>query len=655
MNEVMVPFVIAERYRIEAGETIEAGVGFTEEFTPVETVQLRVVGIYAAPGSFETIGQGLFSIVSVTPALFEKYREVIPDVNSEAAPDLWALSLHLKGGSAAAHAFKRTIERDLNIDVPIIEPVIRSGVQNTMRLYTVALWLLGSLIAAATVAIVGQTLARQQLLESIEFPTLTALGTTRRQLLGLGMMRAGLIGLAASGVASLVAYLLSPLTPIGPARFAEPNPGLAFDATAAGIGAAAVLVLVPMITLIPSLRAARWTERTDRAGAPGLGRASRIVRTMARTSRSPATATGLRMALEPGRGRTAVPVRSTILTVALGVAALSASVVVGRSLTHLIDTPALIGFTYDAIIPEPPADEPDLSDEEMAARLRSLSFTDRVARGTLFNAVFDGVDSFVLAFDDDAPIGYALIEGRPPIDAVGAAYPEIALGPATLRRLHLAIGDTVEFGHPDPSQSEEEEAEVPFVRRVLTKRARIVGAAAIPPFPFAITEPGEGAVMSAKAVERLNLGEAGGCCFIAFKPGTDLAVASDQIRAKGFDPFIRTKRADLATLERVSRLPVLLSAIFAAIAAGALAHVLVTAVRRRRRDLAILKTLGFVRRQVRGAIAWQVSAIALLSVIIGIPTGIALGRWGWRLIAAQFGVVPVSVAPAALLALVLPA
>jgi ABC-type lipoprotein release transport system permease subunit len=99
----------------------------------------------------------------------------------------------------------------------------------------------------------------------------------------------------------------------------------------------------------------------------------------------------------------------------------------------------------------------------------------------------------------------------------------------------------------------------------------------------------------------------------------------------------------------------LLSILFGAMAAAALAHVLVTAIRRRRRDLAILKTLGFVQRQVRSAVAWQASAVALLAVVAGIPAGVVLGRWGWRLVASEFGVVPVSVDPILTLALVLPA
>ena len=71
----------------------------------------------------------------------------------------------------------------------------------------------------------------------------------------------------------------------------------------------------------------------------------------------------------------------------------------------------------------------------------------------------------------------------------------------------------------------------------------------------------------------------------------------------------------------------MLAGLLALLAAAALAHLLVTSVRRRRRDLAILKSLGFVRGQVSAAVAWQATTVALLALAVGLPLGVALGRW----------------------------
>jgi predicted lysophospholipase L1 biosynthesis ABC-type transport system permease subunit len=73
-------------------------------------------------------------------------------------------------------------------------------------------------------------------------------------------------------------------------------------------------------------------------------------------------------------------------------------------------------------------------------------------------------------------------------------------------------------------------------------------------------------------------------------------------------------------------------------AAAALGHALITSIRRRRRDLSILKTLGFLRRQVSATVAWQATTVATIALVVGIPIGIAAGRWAWTLFARQLGV-----------------
>jgi len=105
----------------------------------------------------------------------------------------------------------------------------------------------------------------------------------------------------------------------------------------------------------------------------------------------------------------------------------------------------------------------------------------------------------------------------------------------------------------------------------------------------------------------------------------------------------------------VDVLPFVLAGILAVVAVATLAHLLVSAVRRRRRDLAILKTIGFVRRQVTAAVAWQATTLAAIALLIGLPTGVAVGRWLWAWFASQQGVVAVARVPFSAVALVVPA
>jgi ABC-type lipoprotein release transport system permease subunit len=82
-----------------------------------------------------------------------------------------------------------------------------------------------------------------------------------------------------------------------------------------------------------------------------------------------------------------------------------------------------------------------------------------------------------------------------------------------------------------------------------------------------------------------------------------------------------------------------LASILAVAALGTLAHTLVTSIRRRRRDLAILKTLGFVKGQVSAAVAWQATTLVAVALLVGLPLGVAAGRRGWRLFADQLGII----------------
>ena len=86
-------------------------------------------------------------------------------------------------------------------------------------------------------------------------------------------------------------------------------------------------------------------------------------------------------------------------------------------------------------------------------------------------------------------------------------------------------------------------------------------------------------------------------------------------------------------------LPLQLSILFGFAAFATLVHVLLTSVRRRRRDLAILQTLGFKRRQVAATVAWQSLILASLALAFGVPLGMLLGRLGWSAFAYRLGVV----------------
>ena len=86
-----------------------------------------------------------------------------------------------------------------------------------------------------------------------------------------------------------------------------------------------------------------------------------------------------------------------------------------------------------------------------------------------------------------------------------------------------------------------------------------------------------------------------------------------------------------------------------------LVHLLSTSVRRRGRDLAILRTIGFTRGQVRATVAWQAAILTVVALLIGIPAGVACGRLAWLIFTRQLGIVPVIDVPLPALAVLVAA
>jgi predicted lysophospholipase L1 biosynthesis ABC-type transport system permease subunit len=169
--------------------------------------------------------------------------------------------------------------------------------------------------------VVAQALARQATIESETYATLNALGVSRRQLAVLGMTATFAVAVmgAIGGIA--LAFALSPLTPVGEARLADPSAGFAFDAYVLLPGAAAAVVVVLALGVWPAIRAARSSRLAETAYP---AHPSRIVALLARAGAPPSALIGTRRALERGRGRDAVPVGPALLGSILAVTALCA-------------------------------------------------------------------------------------------------------------------------------------------------------------------------------------------------------------------------------------------------------------------------------------------------------------------------------------------
>jgi FtsX-like permease family len=529
-----------------------------------------------------------------------------------------------------------------------------AAAQRSIRPEAAALAIFAALAGLIALAIMGQLLSRQLVLDSAEFPILRTLGMSRSRLVALSLARVAAVNIAGAAIAVAIAIAASPLMPIGPARFAEPSPGV--EVNLAVLGAGFVLIAAaPLLLMVPAaLRAAGRAQ-----GALGLAeptapvRASRLGPALGLAGSVPGNL-GVRMAFEPGHGRTAVPVRSALVGTTVAVAALVAAMVFGASFLALVGTPHLYGQNWAQDLNLQAGAVPEVIGKKVLAQVSGLTEHAGGDYGQVtVTAPGRNGGTVVPAIGLDQPRGsgfLTLLAGRAP-----AGPHEIALGPRTLRTLGLHIGQRVQVG-----------------ANGRTSPMRIVGSAVFAAFSVGGNTPtdlGTGAVVAASVLSQPNppFCTGGVTCYnfflLRYRPGTDLRLAAAQVSRSAVrnhcPPGLCVVKSDqrpgdIGNFTGVRDTPLILGAVLALLAVGTLAHVLLTGVRRRRRDLAVLKTLGLLRSQLLRVVSWQATALAAAALLVGLPLGLLAGRWAWLLFAGSAGVGSQADVPVPLVLLVIP-
>lgn len=596
----------------------------------LRNIRLHVVGLVAAPGEFPPLAQGGPSII-FTPAFYRAYDRTALGRGAGRA-----VIIRLRHGAADLPAFRAELTR-LAGGKPFalsVQAEEADAVERSLHLQAVALWVLAALLGAAGVMVLSQALARQVFLESGDGETLRALGVTRRQLWALGLIRALVTSAIGAVVALGVAVALSPLTPIGTiARAAEPDPGVSVDPAVFGAGLAGTVLVTVLLTAPVAWFAARG--RPAPAG-PTPGGRSRVVRAAARLGAGAAVTTGLRMALEPGRGSTAVPVRTTLAGVTLAVTAFAAALTFGASSAHLLETPRLYGWNWDLAVTHYGAG-PDLGGRSARIFLRDPAIAEFATGALGVPLAVNGARVDAVALDPGrGTVLPPIVEGRAP-DRPG----EIALGARTMRALHLEIGEAVAVRVADAG----------------ARRMRVVGKGVLASTFSSAARLGSGAIMRYSDVRALAGRIPASDAVLRLRPGADRRALLKRLRrsARHLGPLPMQKPSDIVDFGRVRALPVILAALLGALALATLTHILVTGVTRRRRDLAVLKVLGFVRRQVGVVVLTQSLTIVGVALVVGVPLGAAVGRLAWSLFSEQQGAVTEVVIPVGAIALVVPA
>ncbi len=599
------------------------------------TVPLRVVGFEASEFDFPSGGTPSYSLYA-SPAFA---RSVLPRTATG-----YVYFVRLRKGAADLPRFDAAAG-GLGTAFTQNEDAQVASVEASIHPQAIGWWLLAGLAALVGLVVVGQALGRQSITESTDFPTMVALGFERRQLVMLGAARNLVVGLAGAIGAVAIATLLSPIAPLGEARIAESSTGITFDALVLTLGVLGTVVIVSVLGAWPSVRAARASRPDERIVA---AKSSKVTGHLWSIGAPASVVIGVRNAIERRSGGASVPVGSALLGTVLAVTALCGTAVFGASLTHLTATPELYGDPFQLNISNPNSGgTPD------PALLHTLEH-DRAVTGITAGIALPAIriDNVVVG-----AIAGTAIRGQLLLSAVSGHSPdalgEISLGETTMRAVGARLGSVVHVAVSLPSGGTRN---VPF---------RVVAQMSLPVLGNAVSL-GTGAVFTLTGYEDAACppGPQRAACRQEVAASTNGGVLASVVPGprgqEAINRYFEEYRSSTALAVTPTSLinfgeavnfPLIFGAILAVFGAATLLHLLVVSVARRRREVGLLKVVGFVNGQVVSTVAWQSTTLAVAGIVVGVPLGVIVGQAVWRQFANNLGAVPVSVVPIGLIGL----
>ncbi|MDQ6948534.1 MAG: FtsX-like permease family protein [Actinomycetota bacterium] len=651
-DEVALNELAASRYGYRVGQTIELGTysddqvldpNFRVHPSPPKLVTTaHVVGIGVFPDEVLQDDSDRLTRLLLTPAFT---RQATPYFT-------YAIQgLQLARGNRDVEAVKQRVARLLPLGLPNnydLSLEVKSRVVSVdefhalraLRPLSVALFAFGGLSGLAGVVLVSQGVGRVLRADREQGAALRVFGASPTSLIAAGGIGPALAVLAGTALAVGLAFVASPAMPIGPVRRVQGVARFDLDATVMAAGAVIIVLTILGATVLIALFEARQRVR-NRNRQPS----RRNIATLASDAGvSPVAVMGLSFALGSGDEATTAPTRSVMVGAVVAVAALVASMIFGASADGLVRRPALYGWSGDAAvvagrgygnIPFGRAQTILDQDGDIQSWAGAYFGRDRI----------NGSDTPLLGMDVGSPLTPPLLRGRPL-----ARANEIILGSATASKIHKALGDTV----------------------TIAGRAELLTVVGIGTFPtigvsgITHTSLGIGALVAHELIpgfERdITGGQSGGdlgpqVIFARFRRGTNpaaglahLAVITQPLADfSGLAVDAVQRPAEITSLGSIAAAPVLLATALAFAAMISLGLALAAAVRRRRRDLAILRSIGFKGRQLAGTVSWLATTMIVVGLGAGVPLGVVIGRSLWDVFAGQLDVLAAPRVPALVL------
>lgn len=487
-------------------------------------------------------------------------------------------------------------------------------VARTVEPYIQALSLFAVVAMLAAAGVLGPAVLRWAGTPDSDCAPLHSLGLRSSQLRLASALRGAVCGAVAAMGAVLLAALASSRFPIGIARQMEPDPGFRLDLPVLAGGAGAVVLLAALLGTLAPTRPRVVDQRP-----------SRLAELLQASGVGPAPVSGVRGVLS-GDARVSQAIRA-LGGVAVALLFLIAALTYQAGLGRLLDAPERYGWTWDAVI--------DASGDELAPELLEALEEDPkvegLSTGHRSSLLRDGAAVQVFAIEPVRGSAHPLVvEGRAPV-----GEREVALGGQALDRLDAQIGDALAFRGPTGARFE------------LT----VVGRTLLPLLALGQDlSVAENGLIHVDLLERLG-GAALDLAIVDLAPGT----SPDQLRSAldeqglmdGTGPALSgpTYSADLRGYDSMRHTPLLLAGVLAVLGVGVLAHTVTGVARRRRRELAILRCLGFTSRDLRRSVRWNAVTIVAMCLALAVPVGVATGRALWTSFADGIGVVDDPITP----------
>ncbi|HEX2064747.1 MAG TPA: FtsX-like permease family protein, partial [Acidimicrobiales bacterium] len=623
-DEVTVNRAAASRYDLKVGQrvTIVSATDLQAFFGgPVE-------GGPSVPATIVGIGDGAMDELFFPgePGFFPSGGFLLSHPEVPRAPNL---VVRLRPG-ADVNAFHTKVAGALGLpDVPVRDLAEdRKRITHGTDLERTGLLLFSAAVLVAGLFLAGQALTRTVYGMADSVPTLRAMGLTNPGLVAGMVLPLLVAAVTAAAVAVGAAVALSNRFPVGLARRLDPDLGLHADWLVLAPGAAVVAALVVGGAALAARRATR-ASRADRRPE----RRSAVVRAIRGAAPLP-VGIGAGYALEVGRAERSLPVRPALAGTMAGVLGVLGALGLVRGIDDALARPERSGQVWDAALY--PSD--DRSAESMVTALQRDRDVDQIAY--MHRVPFDvqGAGLPVYAVEPvRGDLSFVVLDGRAP-----RGRDEAAIGPASAKALGKGIGDSVQVGEESG------------------RSLRIVGISLLSQEAHSSFD--QGVWTTPDTLQELTEAagtepEWGPTILVTARAGIPPTQLLDNLerRLDVADAGIRSLPQDVLQLRNVRSLPQAFAAFLVLLGLAALGHALVTAVRRRRHDLAVLRAMGFRPGQNAAVIFWQAMTVVVVALAVGIPLGVAAGRLSWQWVADATPLLYVPPLAAAALVMAVPA